>query len=83
VGVADLCWVMWTSRNNMVFDKSLAKTYMQVFYRGTYWIHQWAQLQRYKKNAVEIMEVCRVLESTVMQIFASHGWRFCNRITAS
>jgi hypothetical protein len=36
VGATALCWTMWTSRNEMVFDKSPAKTYMQVFYRGTY-----------------------------------------------
>jgi hypothetical protein len=27
-----ICWVVWTSRNEMVFDKSLLKTYMQVLY---------------------------------------------------
>jgi hypothetical protein len=28
VGVAALYWAMWTSRNDMVFDKALAKSYM-------------------------------------------------------
>jgi hypothetical protein len=32
VGAAALCWALWTSRNNMVFDNSLAKTYMQTLF---------------------------------------------------
>jgi hypothetical protein len=27
-----ICWVVWTSRNEIVFNKSLLKTYMQVLY---------------------------------------------------
>jgi hypothetical protein len=37
----------------------------------------------YEEQAKEIMDACRALELTVIQIFAAHGWRFCNRITAS
>jgi hypothetical protein len=32
VGAAAVCWAMWTSQNNMVFDNSLAKTYMQLLF---------------------------------------------------
>jgi hypothetical protein len=32
VGAAALWWTMWTSRNDMVFDKSPAKTYILVLY---------------------------------------------------
>jgi hypothetical protein len=34
VGAGALCWALWTSRNDIVFDNSLIKTYMQVLYRG-------------------------------------------------
>jgi hypothetical protein len=30
VGVVALYYVMWTKRNNMVFDKSLTKIYMHI-----------------------------------------------------
>jgi hypothetical protein len=33
VGGAALCWTLWTSKNDMMFDSSLNKTYMQVLYR--------------------------------------------------
>jgi hypothetical protein len=32
VGAAALCWALWTSRNDMVFDNSPSKTYMQVLF---------------------------------------------------
>jgi hypothetical protein len=32
VGAAAVCWAMWTSQNNMVFDNSLSKTYMQLLF---------------------------------------------------
>jgi hypothetical protein len=53
---------------------------MQVLYRGTYWCRFWAQLQRHEEDAKVIREACRKLETTVMQIFAFHGWQFSNRI---
>jgi hypothetical protein len=40
----------------MVFDKSLTKTYMQVLYQGTYWLRQWAQLQRHEEHGLKTNE---------------------------
>jgi hypothetical protein len=40
------------------------------------------QLQKYEELANQIVDTCRV-ESVVMQVFTTHGWRFCNRIMAS
>jgi hypothetical protein len=83
VEVAALCWALWTSRNDMVFDNSPMKTYMQVFYHRTYWLCLWAQLQKHEELTKKIVDACRALESMVMQVFAAYGWRLCNRITAS
>lgn len=52
----------------------------KVLYRGTYWCRFWAQLQRHEEDAKVIREACWKLETTVMQIFAFHGWQFSNRI---
>jgi hypothetical protein len=73
----------WTSRNDLVFDNSLMKTYMQVLYCGTYWLQLWRQLQKHEELTKQIVDSCRALESAVMQVFAAHGWRFCNRIMTS
>jgi hypothetical protein len=34
VGVAALCWAIWLSINDIVFEKCSPKTYMQVLCRG-------------------------------------------------
>jgi hypothetical protein len=83
VAIAALCWALWTSRNDIVFDNSLIQTYMQVMYQGTYWLRLWAQLQWHEGLAKQIVDVCGCMESTVMQIFTSYGWRFSYRIAAS
>jgi hypothetical protein len=31
-GVAALCWAIWTSRNDLVFDKTPMVTYLQVMF---------------------------------------------------
>jgi hypothetical protein len=37
-GAATLIWALWTSRNDLVFDNSPIKTYLQVLFRGTCWL---------------------------------------------
>jgi len=36
VGAIAMCWSLWLSRNDMVFDKCSMKTYMHVLFRGTH-----------------------------------------------
>ena len=79
-GASTLCWAIWLSRNDIVFDRSPSKTYMQVLYRGTHWLRLWARLQRCDEDKEELQEACRTMEVLVMQIFANHGWKFSNRI---
>ncbi len=62
--------------NNLVFDKSPSITYMQVIFRATYWLRCCAQLQRCDEDDEFMKFACRRLETTVMQLFASYGWRF-------
>jgi hypothetical protein len=80
IGASALCWGMWTSRNNIVFDNSPSKTYMQVLYRGKHWLRLWAQLQRREENTNMMKEACQSLERMVMHIFVYFRWGFCNRI---
>jgi hypothetical protein len=41
-----LCWTIWITRNEVVFDKCRPKTFLQVLFRRTHWLRQWAKLQR-------------------------------------
>ena len=44
VGASALCWTIWLSRNDMVFNNFRAVTPLQIIFRGTYWIRFWALL---------------------------------------
>jgi hypothetical protein len=62
------CWSIWISRNDLVFNNISSFTYLQVFFpRGTHWLRFWAQLQKDEADGVLIKNVCRRLESVVIQ----------------
>ena len=62
------------------FDKCQPKTFLQVLFRGTRWLCQWAQLQLCEDNKERISRVCRVLEIAAMNFFVIFGWRSNFRI---
>jgi hypothetical protein len=37
VEASALCWAIWLSRNDIIFDKAPMKSFMQVLCRGTHW----------------------------------------------
>jgi hypothetical protein len=41
-----LCWAIWITRNEVVFDKYRPKSFLQVLFRGTHWLREWARLQQ-------------------------------------
>uniref|UniRef100_A0A0A8Y7C5 Uncharacterized protein n=1 Tax=Arundo donax TaxID=35708 RepID=A0A0A8Y7C5_ARUDO len=52
-----------------------------VFFTTTHWTRCWSPLQ--KEAAMPRMRwACWMLETTVIEIFARHGWTFFNRLTA-
>ena len=79
VGASAICWVIWLTRNDIVFDKVLAPSYLQVIFRGTYWIRFWSLLQKEEDRQMMKMR-CRNIETTTLEVFVRHGWRFSNRI---
>jgi hypothetical protein len=68
-----LWWAIWISRNDLIFDKILMFTYLQVLFRGTYWLRTWAQLQKSEVDGVLLKNTCRRLETVAMDIFARFG----------
>jgi len=78
-GAAAFCWAIWITRNDVVFDKGHPKTFLQVLFRGTYWLRFWALLQRSDDGNERILDACKLLESRAMEFFASHGWSFIYR----
>ena len=78
-GVSVVCWAMWLSRNDIVFDNVNPQPCLQILFRATYWIRFWALLRK-EDDMNTIPENCQVLESMAMEIFARNGWRFSNRL---
>jgi hypothetical protein len=79
VGASALCWEIWLSRNDMVFNNTRDVTHMQVIFRATHWIRFSVLLQK-EDEQPHVIQGCRVLETTWMEIFATSGWSFSYRI---
>ena len=79
-GISAMCWVIWLSRNDIVFNKCQPKTFLQVSFRGTYWLCHWAQLQRSENKKERLIQACRLLEMSALCFFTSHRWPFSLQI---
>ncbi|WVZ91890.1 hypothetical protein U9M48_038003 [Paspalum notatum var. saurae] len=75
-GAAALCWALWLTRNDILFNKCKPKYVLQAVFRGTHWFRLWAQLQRTDDKKEEVVEACKILESSTMELFFSFGWPF-------
>jgi hypothetical protein len=56
-----------------VFDKTPIKSFMQVLYRATYWLHFLSQLESDNQDKEKIAEACQKLKVVAMQIFSDRG----------
>ena len=45
VGVATLCWAIWRCRIDIIFNNTKYSSFIQVVFRGTYWLRMWAHLK--------------------------------------
>jgi hypothetical protein len=82
VGLTTMCWAIWLNRNDMVFNRSKPNTFMQVIFRATHWTRTWSLLFKDKDARANLNNVCRLLETVVMEVYGNFGWKFSNRITA-
>ena len=69
-----LCWTIWITRNEVVFDKCRPKFFLQVLFRGTYWLRQWAKLQRREELRLQLLLAGQRLETSALHFFSSNGW---------
>jgi hypothetical protein len=80
IAAAALCWSIWLTRNEVVFDKGRPKTFLQVLFRGTHWLRQWAKLQRCEDLKNQLIQVCQHIEVAALRFFGSNGWSTARRI---
>jgi hypothetical protein len=52
-----------------------------VVFRGTCWIREWSLLFK-EEERNELKKGCRMLETSVMELFNNFGWNFSYRIKA-
>jgi hypothetical protein len=69
-----ICWAIWLSRNDVVFNKSSPKSCVQVTFRATYWYRFWSQLQPRREDQELIKSSCRNVERVLLQFFSNFGW---------
>jgi hypothetical protein len=52
VGASALCWAVWLTRNDIVFNKIIASSYLQAIFRGTYWTRFWSLLEKEEEDCI-------------------------------
>jgi len=72
VGVTTLCWALWLSRNEIIFERKVPNSNLQVIFWGTYWTRNWTRLSKEEEKA-SLNECCQRLEACVMEIFGKAG----------
>jgi hypothetical protein len=80
VRMGAMFWSIWLSQNNIVFNKTLISSYMQVIFRATYWTRTWSVFQK-EEHQVFLHTACRWMKTLTMDIFAKHGWWYSNRLS--
>jgi hypothetical protein len=77
-GIA-MCWAIWISKKDIVFDKGIVPSCLRVLFWGTHWIQFWSLLHK-ERDRLSFKASCKLHESATMEVFAAHGWSFRNRI---
>ena len=72
-GAVAICWSIWLARNDTVSNNCRPKTFLQVLFSKTHWLQSWAWLQHIDDRRERLVDACQLLESSVLQFFASHG----------
>jgi hypothetical protein len=79
LGIAALCWAIWSTRNDIIFHKIKYNSILQVIFRGAYWLSFWAQLQRDEHNKNLLSSLSTKLEMVSLEQ-ANGGWKHLYRL---
>jgi hypothetical protein len=79
IGMAALCWAVWISRNDLVFNKSQHISILQVIFRGVFWIRSWVVLSKGEGSSI-LKAGCLMLEFVALAFFHGSGWNTLKRI---
>ena len=79
-GVSAICWSIWTSRNDIIFNKQKGTNFLQVILRAAHWIQLWAYLLPEDQRVIMVTGCNRLLKVTQNCYFQATGWRHISRI---
>ena len=80
IGVSALCWSIWLTRNDIIFNRSKGTNFLQVIFRAVHWIQQWAYLLPEVQRKDMDIGCNRLLMVAHDFYFLVTGWRHINRI---
>ena len=80
VGACALLWAIWHVRNEIVFNKSKASSFLQVIPLATHWIRTWSLLQPVECRQ-DMDSRCALLETVAREFFNQFSWQLNFRIT--
>jgi hypothetical protein len=82
VGVCAIVWALRNARNDHIFNKPKAKSFLQIILMATHWLRTWSYLQPVEQQ--DAMDSgCNRLETIARDLFYQYGWRRDNRIASS
>jgi hypothetical protein len=67
------------NRNDVVFQKLVTNSPLQVIFRETFWIRQWSLMSKEEEGRM-LKEGCKRLEGVALQHFGSSEWKNLKRI---
>jgi hypothetical protein len=73
IGLAALCWALWTSRNDLIFQKSQYKSILQLIFRS------WSVLSKQDERII-LKEGCHASETVALEFVHKFGWNALKRI---
>jgi hypothetical protein len=80
IGISAICWSIWRTRNDLVFNNLKSTNFLQVILRAVHWIQQWACLMPEDQRQDMVIGCNRLLMVTQDFYFRVTGWRHINRI---
>jgi hypothetical protein len=82
IGICAIVWALWNARNDHVFNKPKAPSFLQVIPMATHWICTWSYLQPLEQRD-DMDSGYNHLETIARDLFSQFGWRRDNRIISS
>lgn len=68
VGLAAICWALWTSRNAMCFEKKIIRSSTEIICVASSFLLYWTELQQLQGEKEALAHGAEVLKATALQL---------------